>query len=155
MSDNNESFAAIVAEMQTVTCDKCDFTVCPALTSRIDRLVAAHEREVAKLRETAASLNLQLKERDNDCFELAASEIKRKDATIAELKAKYADACRCADRYERELSDVATQCGHAKGQVAELKDALRKIKSKAFPSNAYDCYRIARAALEKTEGGAE
>ena len=96
------------------------------------------------------------------------------NATIAELKAKYADACRCADTYERELSDVATQCGHAKGQIAELKEALRKIaedggsgciaaepcpfvgdESRDCNTCDYSVDVFARAALEKTEGKGE
>ena len=129
MNERNEpeTFAAAKTEMDRHFCRETDAIGCRLL----DRPVAAHEREVAELRETAASLNLQLKERDNDCFEFAASEIKRKDATIAELKEALrkckADLCR------------ACQCLEPRNRCIDCCETIR----------------LARAALENTEGDEE
>ena len=124
---------------------------------------------VAKLRRDVEKLHMELAVAAASDYG-ADLKLQEKDATIAELKEQLADAKRCADRYESELSDVATQCGHAKGQIAELKEALRKIASDkgtgcvidscpfANDDSVYCEYctnsagEVARAALEKTEG---
>ena len=166
MTDEPETFAAAMksAKNMSVIYEGSDI---------LDRLVAAHEREVGKLLMDNVRLTASLVCEDNPHIakDLATANrmIERKDATIAELKEQLADAKRCADRYESELSNVATQCGHAKAQIAELKEALRRIAGSAqscagnineqCDNNCRSCVNyaanIARAALEKTEGGKE
>ena len=129
MSDKNESFADVVAEMQTVTCDKCDFTVCPAITSRIDRLVAAHEREVNERAIIAGA-------------SFADGETAKLKAQIAELKEAFAKSL------ERIDDQVRWTIAHIK--CNELDDYTGALYT---ASHALEHISRARAALDKTEGG--
>ena len=140
MTNEPETFAAVVAEMREVG-KRNKGILAVYLNGFADRLVAAHEREVAEL----AAINIE-----------AINEKTKAEIKISEL--------------ENIVAISADESVKKDATIAELKEALRKIADKPFNAGCiaqsgdhcdakscqdctYSMRNFARAALEKTEGG--
>ena len=158
-ADEPETFAEAIAKLRTYGAWQDN--------DRIDAVVAAHEREVARLR---AQLNCDdnfkiARDLDNARDALAAAE-----SDIAELKAQKECAGKCCREQSENIVKLFAEIDAANATIAELKEALRKIADKPFNAGCiaqsgdhcdakscqdctYSMRNFARAALEKTEKG--
>ena len=128
MTDEPETFAAVVAGIDDYL---RDFRFRPQANpdTPLRRLVAAHEREVAELNREAESYHELYSSALQDAKALLADN-SRQDATIAELK----EALRSAHELLKKLWEVCDE---------------------TFEDSVSRTIDLARAALEKTEGGAK
>ena len=154
--ENPETFADAIAKLRTFGAWQDN--------DRINAVVAAHEREVARLRaQLNCDDNLKIaRDLDNARDALAAAE-----SDIAELKAQKECAGKCCREQSENIVKLFAEIDAANATIAELKEALRRIASSAqscagdsneqCDNNCHGCVNyaanIARAALDKTEKG--